>query len=422
MKAYIITIGDEILIGQVLNTNAAYLGEKLSSIGVSTEMMTVVGDNEEKIIEEFNRAWNSADVIMVTGGLGPTHDDVTRASVCTFFGTDLVFNPQVRANVEQLLKRRNYRWTKAAEDQALVPRIATAIPNRHGTAPGYWIEQKGRYFCVMPGVPYEMKSMVEEFVLPRLSALKNNAVIRHRVLKTTGIPESFLAEKLGDIKILTGDTAKLAFLPSPTGVRLRITARSATTEEVDNILDTVENRIREKAGKYIYAVGEIDLEVTLSELLKEKNLSIAVAESCTGGLISDRLTDIPGSSSYFHTGIIAYSNETKTKLLGVSPELIELHGAVSKEVAIAMAEGVRHISATDIGLSVTGIAGPGGGTPEKPVGLVWIGYSDANGSLALKFNFGDERRRVKERSSQAAMELVRRKVLHINLEERMNTD
>jgi nicotinamide-nucleotide amidase len=422
MKAYIITIGDEILIGQVLNTNAAFIGEKLSSIGVSAEMMTVVGDDEEKIVNEFTRAWNMAEVIIVTGGLGPTHDDVTRASVCTFFGTDLVFNPEVRANIEKLLQRRNYRRTKAADDQALVPRIAFPIPNRHGTAPGYWIERQNRYFCVMPGVPYEMKSMVEEFVLPRLSKLKNDAVIRQRVLKTTGIPESFLAEKMGDIKILTGNNARLAFLPSPTGVRLRITARAATTGEADVILDTIESRIRDKVGRYIYAVGEIDLELIISRLLTERKISVSVAESCTGGLISDRLTDVPGSSVYFHTGIIAYHNDAKINLLGIPPEVIERYGAVSKEVALAMAEGIRRASGTNIGLSVTGIAGPGGGTPEKPVGLVWIGYADANGSLAMKFDFGDERRRVKERASQATMELLRRKLLQMDIEERMNTD
>ncbi len=422
MKSYIITIGDEILIGQVLNTNAAYLGEQLSSAGIPTETMSVVGDDEDRIIEELTRAWNSADLIMVTGGLGPTHDDVTRSAVCRFFDTDLIFNTSVRDHVRQLLQRRNYRWTKAAEDQALVPRIAIPIPNRHGTAPGYWIEKDSRICCVMPGVPYEMRSMVEDFVLGKLSDFRKDSIIRHRVIKTTGIPESFLAEKLGEVPILTGGKAKLAFLPSPLGVRLRITAHATSVSEADSVLNEIENRIREKAEKYIYAVGEVDLEATLGALLRERRLTVAVAESCTGGLIGDRLTDIPGSSEYFLGGVIAYSNDLKIRQLNVPSELIQSYGAVSKETAIAMAEGVRTMVGAYAGISVTGIAGPSGGTPEKPVGLVWIGYADSEHSMAMMFNFGDDRRRVKERATQAALELLRRKILRIEIDERMNTD
>jgi len=421
MNAYIITIGDEILIGQVMNTNAAFIGEKLSSIGVSVDYMAVVGDDEEKILNEFKRATELARVVIVTGGLGPTHDDITRLAVCKFLDTDLIPDENVRKNIETLMKRRNYPWTKAAEDQALVPRKVTPIKNQHGTAPGMWYENSDYYFCVMPGVPYEMKAMVEDFVLPRLSKLTHGTIIRHRVLKTTGIPESFLAQKLGDINGLT-QGARLAFLPSPKGVRLRITATAGSVAEADQILDEVEQKIRVKVDKYIYAVGEIELEVTLSELLKQKNLTLAVAESCTGGLIGDRLTNIPGSSSFLLADIVAYSNDSKMKYLNVSRDLIGTHGAVSKEVAEAMASGVRISSGADVGVSVTGIAGPSGGSPEKPIGLVWIAYSDTNGTTSLKFNFGDERLRVKERASQAAMELVRRKILNLELSEHLSTD
>jgi len=421
MNAYIITIGDEILIGQIMNTNGAFIGEKLSHIGIPAEYMVVVGDDEEKILGEFKRAIEVANVVIVTGGLGPTHDDVTRSAVCKFFDTDLVPDEEVRKNIERLMKRRNYPWTQAAEDQALVPRKATPIHNQHGTAPGMWFEENGKYFCVMPGVPYEMKAMVENFVLPRLSKLTHGVIIRHRVLKTTGIPESFLAQKLGDINGLTG-SARLAFLPSPKGVRLRITAQAPTPEEADQKLDEVEKRIREKANKYIYAVGEIELEVTLSELLNDKQKTLAIAESCTGGLIGDRLTNIPGSSSFLLADVVAYSNEAKVKYLDVSESLIQQHGAVSKEVAEAMAAGVRKTAGADIGVSVTGIAGPSGGTPDKPVGLVWIAYADAGETVSLKFNFGDERIRVKERASQAAMELVRRRLLNINIAEQLSTD
>ncbi len=421
MNAYVITIGDEILIGQVLNTNAAYIGEKLSSIGIPMEYMTVVGDDEAKILAEFKRATGLADVVLVTGGLGPTHDDVTRSAVCKYYNTDLIPDANVRANVERLMKHRNLPWTQAAEDQALVPRKATPILNQHGTAPGMWFEENEKYFCVMPGVPYEMKAMIENFVLPRLSKLTHGVILRHRVLKTTGIPESFLAHKLGDVNGLT-QGARLAFLPSPKGVRLRITANAPTIEEADKKLDEVEMRIREKANKYIYAVGEIELEVTLSELLKQKQLTLAVAESCTGGLIGDRLTNIPGSSSFLIADVVAYSNDAKVKYLNVPESLIHQHGAVSKEVAEAMAQGVRNTAGADIGISVTGIAGPSGGTPEKPVGLVWVAYADANETISLKFNFGDERLRVKERASQSTMELVRRKILNIEIAEQLTTD
>ncbi len=421
MNAYIITIGDEILIGQVMNTNAAFIGEKLSYIGIPADYMMVVGDDEEKILTEFKRATELADVVIVTGGLGPTHDDVTRSAVCKFFDTNLIPDGEVRKNIERLMQRRNYPWTQAAENQALVPRKATPIHNHHGTAPGMWFEENGKHFCVMPGVPYEMKAMMEDFVIPRLSKLTHGMIIRHRVLKTTGIPESFLAQKLGDVDGLTKG-ARLAFLPSPKGVRLRITAQALTSEEADQKLDEVEKRIREKADKYIYAVGEIELEVTLSELLNEKQLTLAIAESCTGGLIGDRLTNIPGSSTFLLADIVAYSNDAKIKYLNVPASLIKEHGAVSKEVAEAMALGVRKTAGADIGISVTGIAGPSGGTPEKPVGLVWIVYADASETVSLKFNFGDERIRVKERASQAAMELVRRKLLNINLAEQLSTD
>ncbi len=421
MNAYIITIGDEILIGQIMNTNGAFIGEKLSHIGIPAEYMVVVGDDEKKILAEFKRAIETANVVIVTGGLGPTHDDVTRSAVCKFFDTDLVPDEEVRKNIERLMKRRNYPWTQAAEDQALVPCKATPIHNQHGTAPGMWFEENGKYFCVMPGVPYEMKAMVENFVLPRLSKLTHGMIIRHRVLKTTGIPESFLAQKLGDIYGLT-DGARLAFLPSPKGVRLRITAQAPTSEEADQKLDEVEKRIRDKANKYIYAVGEIELEVTLSELLNDKQKTLAIAESCTGGLIGDRLTNIPGSSSFLLADVVAYSNEAKIKYLDVPGSLIQDYGAVSKEVVEAMAAGVRKTAGADIGVSVTGIAGPSGGTSEKPVGLVWIAYADANETVSLKFNFGDERIRVKERASQAAMELVRRRLLKINIAEQLSTD
>jgi nicotinamide-nucleotide amidase len=415
MRAEIISIGDELLIGQVINTNQAYIAQQLNSVGISVHRMTTVGDDERAILAAFQRACDETDVVTVTGGLGPTHDDITRTAVCTFMNTDLVMDQDALENIKRLFARRGYAVTALNEDQARVPRGCTVIPNQHGTAPGYFFEREGKYFIVMPGVPFEMKAMMESFVIPYFQKTGTGAVIRHRTLKTTGIPESYLAERIGDVRALTEHLSgiTLAYLPSPLGVRLRITARGQSIDEVQRNIAAVEEKLRSKAGKYIYGVDDEELEHVVGRLLTERKLTLAVAESCTGGLIADRITDVAGSSNYFERGLITYSNASKIAELGVPAELIQQHGAVSREVAEAMASGVRVNSAVDIGLSTTGIAGPTGGSPEKPVGLVWIGYSDAHETFALKFNFGDERRRVKERAAQAALELLRRRLLKL---------
>ncbi len=413
MKAEILTIGDELLIGQVINTNQAYIAEQLNSIGVSVERMTTVGDEMKAILASFAEARSRSDVCIVTGGLGPTHDDITRTAACQFFDTDLVVNEDVRKHVGELLKKRNIGWTASHESQTLVPRKAVVVPNPVGTAPGMLFDQDKKYFIVLPGVPYEMKEMIDQTVIPYLAGKVQGSVIRHLTLRTSGIAESTLAHQLGNIdEILRG--SKLAFLPSATGVRMRITVQERTEATADAKIRQVEQRIRARVKKYIYGINDDELEEALGRILTEKELTIAVAESCTGGLVTDRLTDVSGSSNYFRQGVVAYSNESKIQLLGVPEELIATHGAVSKEVAEAMAAGVRTVAGTDIGLSTTGIAGPTGGSISKPVGLVWIGYSDKETTLALKFNLGDNRRRTKERAAQAALELVRRRLLKID--------
>jgi nicotinamide-nucleotide amidase len=272
-------------------------------------------------------------------------------------------------------------------------------------------KDEGKYFFVLPGVPLEMKEMVDRSVIPFLEK-KSTSAIRHLTLRTTGIPESLLAQKLGLLdEILRG--AQLAFLPSPTGVRLRITVHEENPAQAETRVHEAEKRIRARIEKYVYGTGEEELEDTIGRMLTERKLTLAVAESCTGGLIADRITNVSGSSAYFERGVVAYSNRSKTELLKVPPALIDRYGAVSKEVAEAMAKGVRTVSNTDIGISTTGVAGPTGGSEEKPVGLVWIGYSDAHETLALKFMFGDIRVRTKERAAAAALELLRRRLLGI---------
>ncbi len=416
MNAEIISIGDELLIGQVINSNQAYIAEQLNSVGVFADRMTTVGDNENEILASFDRAFSSHDVVTVTGGLGPTHDDITRAVVCRFFKTALVLNSEALSNVQRIFARRNVAPRKINEDQALVPRGCTVIQNQLGTAPGYFFENNGKFFIVMPGVPYEMKAMMDDSVLPFFRKLQTGLVIRHRTLKTTGIAESFLAEQIGDInQICPADSGiTLAFLPSPLGVRLRVTVKAKTNEEADTKVQGIEKTLRSKIEKYIYGTDDLELEETVGRLLSEHALTIAVAESCTGGLLTDRITNISGSSKYFERGIITYSNASKIYELGVPFHLIQEYGAVSRQVAEAMASGIRTKCNTDLGISTTGIAGPAGGSVDKPVGLVWIGYSDSHTTLALQFNFGGERRIIKERAAQAALEIVRRKLLKLS--------
>jgi nicotinamide-nucleotide amidase len=415
MKAEIISIGDELLIGQVINSNQAYIAEKLNSVGIFDDRMTTVGDNKDEILAAFQKAYTAHDVITVTGGLGPTHDDITRAVVCKFFNTDSVINDEALANVKHIFARRKVEPHKINEDQALVPRGCTVIQNRLGTAPGYFFERDSKFFIVMPGVPYEMKAMMDEFVIPFFKKQKTGLVIQHRTLKTTGIAESFLAEQIGNVNLLfpSNSGISLAFLPSSSGVRLRITIKTTSVESAKNKILEIETKLRAKIEKYIYAVDDLELEDVVGSLLAERKQTIAIAESCTGGLIADRITNVAGSSLYFERGVITYSNKSKIHELGVPENFIKQHGAVSKQVAEAMAFGIRTKSNTNIGIATTGIAGPTGGSTDKPVGLVWIGYSDQDETFALQFNFGGERRIIKERAAQAALELVRRRILKI---------
>ena len=412
MKAEIITIGDELLIGQVVNTNQAYIAEQVNGAGIGIVRMTTVGDDPVAIENVFRQGWTSADVVIVTGGLGPTHDDVTKKVFCSFFKTTLASDPDVRHHIEGLLAKRNLPWTAAIEEQTLVPVNCRVLHNPLGTAPGLLHEEHGRMFVVLPGVPHEMKAIVDTALLPMLRARAGTSVVRHRTLCTTGISESMIAARLGDLGDLL-DGASLAFLPSPLGVRMRISIEAPDSAAADAVIARAERRIRDKVQKYIYGVDDEQLEAVVGRLLTERSMTIAVAESCTGGLIADRLTNVSGSSAYVERGLVAYSNRSKIMLLGVREELIERHGAVSREVAEAMAAGVLRTAGTDIGISTTGIAGPTGGTPEKPVGMVWIGYADSRDVFAVKFMFGDVRLLVKQRASQAALELVRRRIMNI---------
>lgn len=418
MKAYLISIGDELLIGQTINTNAAYIGNALSDINIEVIETSAVGDDLKSIIDELNRASSMADVIIVTGGLGPTHDDITKNAIVKYFNTELVQSKETLEDIYELFKRRGRKVTSLNESQALIPKIAIPIRNKFGTAPGMWIEKDNKIFIIMPGVPFEMKAMMEEFVIPKLSEItkKNGVVIKKLILQTTGIPESTLFERLGDLEeILQG--GKIAFLPNQYGVKLRVTVTEDSDEAAIKKLNEIEQRIRTKVGRYIYARGDESLEEVIGKILSERGLTIAVAESCTGGEICTRITNVSGSSKYFERGIVTYSNAAKVELLKVNEDTLAEVGAVSMEVAMQMAEGVRAVSGTDIGISTTGILGPTGATTNKPVGLVYIGYCDSKICTAKKFLFGEDRILNKQRATQAALEMLRRHLLGISDEE-----
>lgn len=409
MKAEILSIGDEVLIGQVVNTNAAFLGELLLHVGMPAGRSSVVGDNEGEIAEAIRTAWQRSDVIVTTGGLGPTHDDVTRAAVVAAFDSDLEFSEAVFEDVRAFFQQRGREMLPVHRGQAMIPACAKPIRNPVGTAPGFHIHDQGKHLFVLPGVPEEMKTMSGDYILPLLRSLCA-ATLVVKTLQTTGISESSLAGLIDAPESLP-DGVSLAFLPSPFGIRLRLTCQDSGATSAEDVCAAATGMIRSKAGEFIFGEGATTLAECVGQELRARGLRLAIAESCTGGLISSMITDIPGSSDYFEQGVTTYSNDAKRRLLGLDERILRDHGAVSHQAAAAMAQSIRIHSGTAIGVSATGIAGPAGGTPDKPVGLVWIGYSTTVETFACKFLFGDDRLRTKQRTAQAALDLVRRNVL-----------
>jgi len=420
MNAVILSIGDELLIGQVINTNASYISKGLFSLGIPVERIIALPDDEKQILKEFNNAFKNYDVIVVTGGLGPTHDDITKKCIAKFFKSKFVLDEKVLRHVKNIFERRKIAMPPVNIAQALVPDNAIALENKVGTAPGILIDKNRKVFCAIPGVPYEMEYICKKGLFPYLNKkykTTKRKVIKQKTIHTIGIGESLLARRIGDINQIVNRgkdyETKLAFLPSNYEVRLRITVIANSVKKADAELKSAVRIIKNRAGKYIYSDDESSIEKTVGKLLRKKKLTIAVAESCTGGLITSKLTDVPGSSDYVIDGIVSYADETKIKFLGVRKESIKKYGAVSGQVAKQMALGIRKRSQTDIGISATGIAGPTGARKNKPVGLVWIGYSDKNVTFAKDFIFTKDRLRNKDIMSKMALETVRRKLLNI---------
>lgn len=417
MKGVLLTVGDELLIGQVTNTNSAWLGEQLTLRGIDVVRAVTVGDEEEVIVEALREAFATAELVLCTGGLGPTHDDLTRQALARFFDAPLEVDPSVLDEIRARFERRGRRMPESNRVQAMVPRGFEVLPNPVGTAPGLWYESEegGRklLLAVLPGVPFEMRTLVEQEVMPRLHSHKDVHVLGHRTLLTVGIGESDLQEVIGDLSDYLSPKLRLAYLPSTAGVRLRITAFADDPDEVEAQLDRFEARLRAAAERYIYGRGGDTLESVVGGLLRERGLTIAFAESCTGGLAMNQVTNVSGASGYVLGGVVAYSNVVKVHQLGVDAETLEREGAVSEAVALQMARNVRERLGADIGVSTTGIAGPTGGTVDKPVGTVWIAYADGEGERAVLLRLFQDRVLNKELTVTALLNLVRRRLLQM---------
>ena len=405
-----ISIGDELLIGQVINTNAAWIGEHLSDAGFRLDSTLTVGDTEKAILDAFN-ACMDADLVLVTGGLGPTADDITKPTVCKFFGTELEFCQQAYENVVSLFKRRGFQMSERNRAQVMLPKACQYIPNTYGTAPCMWLEKNGVVFAFMPGVPFEMKGIFIDELLPRIKARFHAVPYEKRVIMTTGIGESFLADKIKDWEEHLPDFLSLAYLPQYGIVRLRLSGRHSDARLLHETLDCEVAKLTLLISDYIFAMEDEPIERTVFNLLREKKMTFASAESCTGGNIAHVITLIPGSSDVFKGTAVTYATPMKTKVLGVPVGTIDDHGVVSQEVVESMAVGVRGLMEADFGVATTGVAGPTGGTEENPVGTVWIGVASAKGVVSKRFNFGKDRENVINRATIMAYEMLRKQII-----------
>lgn len=411
MQAEIITIGDELLIGQVVDTNSAWLGSTLGDDGIKVIQITSVQDHAAQIVQAVNDALSRADIVLMTGGLGPTKDDITKKTLAEMFGMKLVRNEQVYEMVGKQLALRGIAFTELNQGQALVPDGCTVLPNRNGTAPGMWFERDGKVLISMPGVPFEMKALVKDEVLPRLRkhfALDANV---HRTIITFGLAESILADTIASWEEALPPYLHLAYLPSALCIRLRLSTYEIDRQKAEQEIESQIEKLSKVIPHYIIGSEDDSLESVTGTLLKTRGETLATAESCTGGNIAHRFTAMPGASEYFKGGVVAYSNEVKIALLGVDPESLNRYGAVSQSVAEQMAEGVRRATGATYGISTTGIAGPTGGTPEKPVGTVWMAVATPNGVFSRRMVFGSVRSQNIERASSNCINLLRLQLL-----------
>jgi nicotinamide-nucleotide amidase len=391
VNAEIIAIGDELLYGQIMDTNSHWISQELDAVGVRVVRKTTVGDNRTDILTAFEEASKRADLILITGGLGPTQDDLTKPLLAEYFGCEIVEVPEAVAAVSAYFTRRGREMTLLNTLQGHLPTCCTYVPNEVGTAPGMWFEQKGCYWMSMPGVPHEMKKLVKDFVLPKLSQVFELPVIYHKLIKTAGIGESWLADLIKDWENALPAHIRLAYLPSLGHVKLRLTAFGTNKEQLQQEVAAQIEVLLPQIEKYVYGYDEETLETALGKLLKNAGKTIALAESCSGGYVSHLITTVPGSSAYFQGAVVPYHNAFKERILGVKSETLSSHGAVSEATVAEMAEGVRQLFNADYGLASSGIAGPDGGTADKPVGTVWIGCAGPEGVETRKLQLTQDR-------------------------------
>lgn len=409
MDAEIIAVGSELLTPYRLDTNSLYLTEKLSTLGIEVRVKTIVGDDQERLATVFRAALDRSRLIILTGGLGPTEDDINRNVVAEVLRRPLREVPEIRLRIEERFARYGRTMPANNTRQALVPEGAEWLENQNGTAPGLWLEQDGITIMLLPGPPRELEAMFESACLPRLARFASGERLRSRVYKVVGLPESEVDQRIAPLyKACTNPTTTI--LATPDGIEVHLRARATTDDKAEGLLAELGDKIELALGDHVYSTRGESLEEVVGMYLVMKQKTVAVAESCTGGLLSERLTKIPGSSNFFLGGAVSYSNDLKTKLAGVPAPLIEANGAVSKPVAQAMAEGIRKRAGASLGIGITGIAGPSGGSPEKPVGLVYIALADERATQIREFRFPGDRERIRHWASQVALEMIRRRV------------
>lgn len=406
----ILAIGDELLYGQTMDTNSHWISIELDKVGFKIIRRTTIGDREEQILTALGEAEQRADIVLITGGLGPTSDDLTKPCLAQYFNCDVAINEEALAEVTAFFKSRGRELTEVNRQQAALPVCCTKITNAIGTAPGMWFDKNGKVFVSMPGVPHEMKKMMSDIIIPRLKEKFKTPELYHQMIRTAGIGESFLAEKIAGWEKSLPPHIKLAYLPSLGEVKLRLTAVGDSKEKIMAEVKELVDQLQPLAGEYIYGYNEEPLEVVIGKILKEKKLKLSIAESCTGGYLSHLITSVPGSSEYYLGSMIPYDYELKMRQLGVRPETLEKYGAVSEPTIIEMANSVRAKFNADIGVATSGIAGPGGATPDKPVGTVWIAYSDKKHTVTRLLKLSSDRSLNIKYSSAAVLNLIRQNI------------
>jgi len=410
IQAEIISIGDELLIGQVINTNSSWIAESLNVSGIKVYQSLSISDNKEHILKTLEESMSRSDIIIITGGLGPTNDDITKETLCEFFDSKLVFNKKAYKNVEEIFRIRGFKVNEINRQQAEIPDCCIPISNNNGTAPGMWFEKNGKIFVSMPGVPFEMKPMMEDFVIPKLlKHFKTNAIY-HKTILTQGVGESYLSEIISNWEDNLSENMKLAYLPQPGIVRLRISAYGESEEKLKKEVELKTKELQKIIPDEIFGYDNDKLEEIIGKLLIKSGASISTAESCTGGAIAKMITSVPGSSNYYIGTVVAYSNEIKEKTLGVKRQTLIDNGAVSEEVVKEMAIGVKNKFNTDFAIATSGIAGPGGAVEGKPVGTTWIALASPNDCIAQKFLFGEHRGRNIRKAALTALNMLRKRL------------